>query len=138
MEETKGNKRVRYEVIALFFLILIHTIICISVCKTDRILGTYGDELIYYNIAKSMFFENTVELHGTAFSFQKILFSIYLLPFFSITDAVFRVKMIVLFNSLVVSLGLIPLWLICKEMELDSFVCLLCLFGLIYILREHL
>lgn len=115
-QELRIEKSHKIDILILMIIVGMHAVISFVLCDTDKLLGTYGDELIYYSIAKSLFNEKTIELHGASFSFQKILFSLYLLPFMGISNGIMRTKIILISNSVVTSLSLIPTWLLCKEL----------------------
>ncbi len=112
----KKNK----DVVILGACIFVHTLLLYKICDFEKAMETYGDELIYYNLARCIFRGEALKVHGVAFSFPSLAYCYYLAPFFCIADGVLRMRVITLANAFLMSLCVIPVWLICRELELKK------------------
>ena len=54
--------------IILVLMVLLHTLALFVILNFTKAIETYPDELAYYNIAKSLFYNNGVKMHGVSFS----------------------------------------------------------------------
>lgn len=106
--------------IILVLMVLLHTLALFVILNFTKAIETYPDELAYYNIAKSLFYNNGVKMHGVSFPLQNLAYSYFLLPFFGIKNGVIRVSAITLANSFIMSACIIPIWGICKELNLKK------------------
>lgn len=88
----------------------------------EKRLSTYYDELRYMQIAKSIWNDHNFNIYGTSGDFTKILYSVFLAPFFSVSNSIRRIKYISLFNSILVSSSVFPAWLIAKNITKDKFI----------------
>ena len=61
----KKNK----DVVILGACIFVHTLLLYKICDFEKAMETYGDELIYYNLARCIFRGEALKVHGVAFSF---------------------------------------------------------------------
>lgn len=104
----------------LTICILLHTMILYGICDFYKTMETYGDELIYYGIARSLFYGQGVKVHGVLFQFQNLAYCYFLVPFFLISDSILRMQVITLANSFLMSLSILPVWFICKELKLKK------------------
>ncbi|MCI5623674.1 hypothetical protein, partial [Anaerostipes sp.] len=114
------EKKIRKQnngIIMMCVLIVLHTLILFFFCNYPKALETYGDELIYYSIARNIWEGKVAEIHAVPFSFENLAYSYLISPFFSITDSAFRASVLTLFNCFLMSLIVIPVWLICKELN---------------------
>lgn len=107
-------------VVITTIIILLHTLFLFFMCDFSKTLETYGDDFAYYSMAKSIFYGQGTQVHGVDFQFQNLLYSYLLVPFFLIKDSVRRMHMICLWNSFLMSLSLIPVWMLCKEFKLKK------------------
>lgn len=108
------------ETVVFWGCILAHTLLLYKICDFSKALTTYADELSYYNMAKSIFHGHGLTAHGVTFEFQNLAYCYFLVPFFGISNGILRVKVITFANSLLMSLCIVPVWLICKELELKQ------------------
>lgn len=107
-------------VIVLSICILLHTVFLYGICDFRKSIETYGDELVYYSIARSLFYGKGLKVHGVSFQFQNLAYSYFLVPFFYISNSVSRIHVITLANAFLMSLSIIPVWFICKELKLKK------------------
>lgn len=108
------------EKIILFVIVFVHIIALFCLSNFSKRLETYPDELIYTEIARNIAERHYFEVHSVPFDFTNILYSIVISPAFVISDTFFRVKIITLINSFVISFAIIPVYLICKELRLKA------------------
>lgn len=80
-------------------------------------ITTYPDELRYYLIARSIFDGQGLTIRGIPTDFQKLAYSLILVPFFYIKNALIRVQYINLLNSVLMMLSIFPVWFIGKELQ---------------------
>lgn len=104
-------------------LIVVHTILLFFLCNYEKSMSIYPDENLYYGMARTLFQGNGLKYHGQPFSFQNLGYTFFLVPFFFITDGIVRIKAIMFANSFLMSLCIIPVWLICKELKLREKYC---------------
>lgn len=104
----------------LIAIVLIHTVLLYQLVDFSKALETYQDELIYYNIAKCIADGKLFSVHGMEMNFTNIAYSLVLVPFCYIENTLVRIKAICFFNSFLISLSLIPVWLICKELNVQK------------------
>lgn len=105
------------EILILWMLVIIHTLVLYYICDFQKTLETYGDELIYYNLAKCLADGRAFEMHGIALDFTHIAYSLLISPLFWITDVTLRIHLITLTNSFLLSVSIVPVWLICGELQ---------------------
>ena len=113
--------------IAFMFGVTLHVILAFTVLNFSRAIRLYPDELRYYEIARSLFNGEGLNIRNLPSGFQKIGYSLIIMPFFAVKDVVLRLKMINIANILVMNLSVIPAWLLCKEIKLSrrSSYCIL-------------
>ena len=115
-----GFVRKNKNAVILVVCILLHTVVLYGICNFRKSIETYGDELLYYSIARSLFLGQGIMVHGVPSHFQNLAYSFYLMPFFYISNGILRMKVITLANSFLISLSVIPVWFLCKELKLKE------------------
>ena len=123
MENIKKNMKLLKEkktMLLIAFAVFISTIVQFKLGDFVKATETYGDELLYIDIAKSIFNGDGITVRGADFNFQKLLYSLCIAPLFIIKDSIIRVKFITLLNSFLMSISIIPAWLIGRELELKN------------------
>ena len=86
----------------------------------------YPDELRYYSIARSLFEHHSIEIYNLKNDFQKILYSVVIMPAFLADDSVVRFQIITLINSILVSSGVFPVYLFAKKYHLKTSSTMFC------------
>jgi hypothetical protein len=118
-------------IFTLFFLCIgIHYLLS---SYTKRIFIA-NDEVLYYSIANSLWHGQGVAVNNAAYDFQKILYSIMIMPAFSITNVLLRNNVIALINSIAICSGIFPVYLLAKRYLKNNkhvlYVCVLfCVFS---------
>ncbi len=92
---------------------------CLLGCylKTPTI---YWDELKYYGIARSLYQGMGISIRNMGTNFQKILYSVVLMPTFAIQDPKIRVYVITGINSILMNSCVFPLWKFCRKLGLTE------------------
>lgn len=101
------------------FGVAVHLILHMTVFDFSRAIRVYPDELRYYDIARSLFNGDGLSIRNLPSDFQKIAYSLVIMPFFAIQDTVFRLKAIGAGNIVIMNLSVIFMWLICSELQLN-------------------
>ena len=101
----------------LVLVVILHTMLLYVISSYSKAMETYADELIYYDMAKSIFEGTGLQLHGVKLPFSKLGYSFVLLPTFLINDVTARVKVIMLINSILMSAPIPITYLICRELN---------------------
>lgn len=101
-------------------IILMYSIVIYKFVDSSRALETYFDEMIYYDIAKSIAQGDIFKVHGVSMDFTNIAYSLVISPFCLISDTVLRIHLISYLNALLMSISIYPIWLICKELNVKK------------------
>ncbi|MBE5813456.1 MAG: hypothetical protein E7314_07440 [Clostridiales bacterium] len=80
-----------------------------------KAINVYPDELRYVSIAKSLLYDSEITIYGVDSDFQKILYSIFLIPAFLVKDGLIQIKLIALINSCLCSSVFIPAYLLINK-----------------------
>jgi len=78
------------------------------------------DEIRYYSIARSMFLGDGLLFRGAATDYQKIGYTLYLIPFFLIKNGILRMKAITLGNAIIMMASIFPLYGIMKRLQMSK------------------
>ena len=105
------------------------TVVLLFICSTilrgilsdfPKALRIYPDELRYVGTANSLFKGQGLRIHNMDSDFQKILYSICILPAFLAKSSVMQIRLIGYINSLIVSSSIFPVYLLCRKMNLKD------------------
>ncbi len=107
-----------YIIFAICVAFTIFHFICANFPKT---METYPDELIYYEISRGIHNGIGISFRNIPFGFQKIAYSLIILPTFLFTDSSARNMAISLLNSILMTSSVIPIWSIAKTLKLNTF-----------------
>lgn len=114
-----GDKTGKYDMLLVLLLYIASVIVHYFIGSFPKRITTYNDELLYYTIAQSIHDGKGILCLNAQTSYNKIVYSFVLSPFFGIDDPVLRVNMITLFNSALIMTSLFFVYLISKELELN-------------------
>ena len=92
-----GNDTKGKECLFLGLLVIVNTIMMYFICESNKVLRV-NDEMLYYDVARSIFEGKGLMFRGADVPVQNIAFSLYLAPFFGIADAAIILKMITFSN----------------------------------------
>lgn len=116
----------RCELAFLFALFAVATIIRYVLFDGPRRIAII-DEILYYDIARSIWQGNGLSFRGFETAFRKILYPVVLSPFFSIGDTIVRLKAIHLFNCALMASSVFPAWLVARRIGLAAPARLACI-----------
>lgn len=116
----KEKKTEKIDLTYLLIIFIVGVIGHFLLANFSKTIETYPDELRYYMIGRSIYLGEEISIRGIASNFQKISYAVLLSPFFAIENAVLRVKVISLFNSIIMMLSIFPAWGISKELNLSK------------------
>lgn len=114
-----GDKTGKYDIIWVLLLYIAGVAVHYFIGSFPKRITAYNDELLYYTIAQSIHDGKGILCLNAHTSFNKVVYSFVLSPFFGIDDSVLRVNMITLFNSALIMTSLFFVYLIGKELELN-------------------
>ncbi len=108
------------EIYILVALVLIHIVFLYIINNYARRPETYRDELILIGVAKSMVGGTPFMVHGVPIAFTNVLYPLVISPAFLIADTIIRLKVLTLINCVLVSITIIPVYFICKELDVST------------------
>lgn len=108
-EKTKINNTILFLFIIFFSIVIL---ISLLGCFNKQLIA---DEALYYEIAKSINKSGKIQDLGADINYNTILYSIIISPFFSIKNVIGRSHCLSLFNSIIISSYIFPLYLIAKK-----------------------
>ena len=93
----------------IFLLILVSsTLIRLLLSVFPKAAYTYNDELFYLELSQNLFLRGSLTVYGSRIHFTKLLYSLFLAPFYAVSDGVIRTQLISAFNALLISSSLVP------------------------------
>ena len=98
--------------------VVARVVLYFMVFGVSRAVRVYPDELRYFGIAQSLFNGEGITIRTIPVSFQKIGYSLVLMPFFALKDALLRLHAIGLVNIVIMNLSVIFAWLLSREIGL--------------------
>ena len=108
-------------------LFIISTGIYFLLSNHIKVLYVYYDELRYYGFARNFANGKGLFLYNIPYTDQKILYDILLIPAFWISDKFRQLSAIALINSILVTSGIFPIYILGKRIIKNNFNLLLCL-----------
>ena len=101
---------------AAFLIILFLSFIARGIMAIfPKIATTYGDELLYLELAQNIWLHGSLTVYAIPAQFSKLFYPLLLSPFYAISDSGARLTAISLFNAFLVSSSLIPAYLLGKR-----------------------
>lgn len=85
-----------------------------------KALRIYPDELRYVSIARSLFQGQGLQIHHLNTDFQKILYSICIMPAFLAKTSAAQIRLIGYINSVIISSSIFPAYALCRKMRLNQ------------------
>lgn len=112
----KNQRGIKYEDwIIVIILFILSIVIRYIIADFSKSIVVYPDELRYYSIANSLHQSGDITIHNIPSNFQKILYSIFLMPAFYFENVVVRLKVISFINCIIMSSGIFPVFLLGKQ-----------------------
>lgn len=112
------EQNVSFHFVLLMFFVLVAINMAFSYYM--KVISVYNDELYYMSIARNIFNGNGPVIDIRGGGFEKILYSLLLVPTFLIKDALVRVNVISILNCVVVASSIFPVWFIAKDIKLSK------------------
>ena len=109
-------------------LFILNTFIHFYLSDFPKVFHVFQDELRYLSIAETLANGRGIMIYNQNTDFQKILYSVILIPAFFFSEKVLQIKAICFINSLVMSSGIFPVYLLSKRLLSDWKSILLVLF----------
>ncbi len=121
LERRTKEQQNRLELVVLLCAFALSVFVRYLLNSFPKALETYGDEAIYYDIARRLFNGAAINVRNglPGAAFQKILYSVVMAPCFAIRNGFARVRMIGVLNAVLMSSCMFPVWLIGKELRLN-------------------
>ena len=92
-----------------------HALLLFRIADFSKIAISYPDEIVYYDLAKSLADGTPFRVHEIAYGFRNVAYSLLLSPLMQITNTLTRVRMISAINAVLMSVTAFPVWMICRE-----------------------
>ncbi|NCC01958.1 MAG: hypothetical protein EOM34_15025 [Clostridia bacterium] len=133
MKSKLSNKKI---LIILSLAFILSILVRFYFANFAKVIAAYPDELRYLAIARNIANGHGIMLHHVASDFQKILYSLLIVPAFWIPTTIHRqIQIIALLNCIYMSLSVFPAYFLAKNIFKDSrysrlFILLLPLFVL--------
>lgn len=118
MNEKILKEETRKDIKVVWVLFIIGIMVYFCMANFAKTIRMWPDEMRYYTIAKSIFYGQGITFRGAVVDYQKLLYSIIILPFFGIQDGCIRITMISLFNCILEMIAIFPIYGIYKELGL--------------------
>jgi len=103
------------DTVIILILFLLFFLFLFSLSFFLKRISIISDEILYYDIARSIFYGQGIKELNASRSYQKILYSLIISPFFAIKNPLVRVNLITTFNCVIYASSIFPLWLISKN-----------------------
>lgn len=120
-EKVVGNRTEDRNWILIVSLLFIGSTIVRSIWSDfPKALRIYPDELRYVSIANSLIHGQGLQIHNMDSDFQKILYSICIMPAFLAKSSAMQIRIIGYINSIIVSSSVFPVYLFCRKIKLNN------------------
>ena len=113
------NQRI-INIIILMCIFLLGSVLHYLYGCFSKSIDVLPDEIRYYSIARSIFRGDGLTFRGVATDYQKMGYTLFLVPFFLIKNGILRMKAITLANSLVMMLSVFPLYGIMNKLKISN------------------
>ena len=107
------------EIVFFIFMfgIIFRTALHFTVFNFSRAIRL-GDEMRYYDLARSFFMGDGLSMRGISTLFQKIGYPLFLMPFFALGNIELSLKVIGVVQIIIMNASVIFMWLMCSELGL--------------------
>ncbi len=116
----KINKQKTINIVVLFLIFIVGGLIHYFYGYFSKSIDVLPDELRYYSIAKSIFNGDGLSIRSFATDYQKMGYTLFLVPFFIIKNGLLRVKAITLANSLLMMSSIFPMYGIMNRIRISN------------------
>lgn len=97
------------------FVFAISVIIRFTLANFNKALVVYNDELRYFHLSRSLLEQGELLIRNAATDYQKILYSIFIMPSFLFKELKMQLKCIAFLNSIYVSSAVFPVLLLALQ-----------------------
>lgn len=116
-KSTVNNKLRRHKWLIILCSIFIGSIVVRGILGDfPKAIRIYPDELRYLGIAKSLWEGEGLRFHNLDSNFQKILYSVCIMPAFLFRSSEIQIRAIGYINSLIVASSIFPTYKLCREL----------------------
>lgn len=120
-EKVVGNRIRNHNWILIVSLLFIGSTIMRSIWSDfPKALRIYPDELRYVSIANSLIHGRGLQIHNMDSDFQKILYSLCIIPAFWAKSSAMQIRIIGYINSIIVSSSVFPVYMFCQKIKLKD------------------
>lgn len=110
--KTLQNRKYLFVSLLLF---LISAVFYGVISDFPKVISGYPDELRYVGIGRSLAAGEGLKLHGAESDFQKILYSICIMPAFFLKSTAHQIRMVGYLNSLLMASSVVPIYALCRS-----------------------
>ena len=122
------DKLDRRTIFILTVILFVISSVIRSVCACfSKSIGIYPDEIRYIDISRSLFNGTGILVHNVHMDFDQILYPIFLIPFNFIKNQILQINAIAVFNSVLVSSVIFPVYLLGRKIIKKNSIILLLL-----------
>lgn len=111
----RGIAKNRKYLLASLILFLISAVFYGVISDFPKVISGYPDELRYVGIGRSMARGEGLKLHGLESDFQKIMYSICIMPAFWLRSVAQQIRMVGYLNSLLMASAIFPIYGLCRN-----------------------
>lgn len=116
-KSTINNKLQRHKWLIILCSIFICSVVVRGILGDfPKALRIYPDELRYLGIARSLFDGDGLRFHNLDSNFQKILYSVCIMPAFLFRSSVVQIRVVGYINSLIVASSIFPTYRLCRKL----------------------
>lgn len=116
----KINKQKTINIVILLLIFIAGGLIHYFYGYFSKSIDVLPDELRYYSIAKSIFNGDGMSIRSFATDYQKMGYTLFLVPFFFIKNGLLRVKAITLANSFLMMSSIFPMYGIMSRIRISN------------------
>lgn len=124
---TKVDKMDRKQMISILIIIyIINVILRTFFAFKTKTATVMPDELIYLDIAESLWYTGKMTVHNQPLHLQQFLYGVVISPIMGVKDLQIRYEVLSLFNSIMITSSIFPTYCIAKKMINRNSISILC------------
>lgn len=128
---TLRQKRIN-KILILIFAVCASIIIRYFISSYNKTICVYHDEMTYLSLARSLAKDGTRRIYNLSRSYDNLLYSLLIAPATLVSDVTVQLKIISFINSVLLSLGVIPIYFLAKKfLKRTGSIAIACLIYLI-------
>lgn len=118
IDKLKSVNENKTDTVLVLLFYIVGVIFYFFLSNFKKTVAIYLDEMLYYDIARSIFRGEGILVRGVDAGFTKIGYSLLIAPLFAIDNVELRITMISLLNSVVIMSSVFPAYYIAKKLNL--------------------